>query len=174
VSEEVGGGPKGAGGRIAVLLMRHDGRENQASGLGVSVNDRVPTNPNGLENQLDLGENPRGGMTLFLVRLLSQILRDHQGSIMTPEEVLPSIAEADAWLPITVVRQAFGHDEVLGPSLLDAVQSRATAKHGDKRYQLPSAASDRILPKNFAWRSSTVSDLRQSRRLVNCEPLKAG
>jgi hypothetical protein len=33
VSEQVGG-PKGAGGRIAVLLMSPDGKENRASGLG--------------------------------------------------------------------------------------------------------------------------------------------
>jgi hypothetical protein len=132
VSEQVGGGPKGAGGRIAVLLMRHDGRENQAGGLGVSVNDRVPTNPNGLENQPDLGENPTGGMTLFLVSLLSQILGDDQaiGSIMKPEEILHSIAEAGAWLPITVVRQAFGYHEVLAPSLLEAVRSYAAADRG--------------------------------------------
>jgi hypothetical protein len=101
-----------------VLLMSHDGREKQASWLGVSVNARVPTNLNGLENQPDLGENPIGGMILFLVRLLSQILRDDQaiGSIMTPEDILHSIVEAGAWLPITVVRQAFGHHEVLAPT----------------------------------------------------------
>src|SRR5664279_6718 len=71
-------------------------------------------------------------MMLFLVRLLGQILRDDQaiGSIMTPEEILHHITEAGAWLPITVVRQAFGQHEALAPSFLDAVQLRAAANHG--------------------------------------------
>jgi hypothetical protein len=71
-------------------------------------------------------------MMLFLVRLPGQILRDDQaiGSIMKPEEILHRISEAGAWLPITVAREAFGRHDALAPSLLDAVQQRAAAKHG--------------------------------------------
>jgi hypothetical protein len=49
---------------------------------------------------------------------------------MKPEEVLQFIGEAGAWLPIVIVRQAFGRNEELASGFLDAVRARATAKHG--------------------------------------------
>jgi hypothetical protein len=52
------------------------------------------------------------------------------GALMKPEEILNHIAEAGAWLPTTIVRQAFGQHDALTSALLGAIKLRADAKHG--------------------------------------------
>lgn len=48
---------------------------------------------------------------------------------MEPDIIREHIENAGAWLPLTVVRQAFTQHEALTPILLEAVRQRAAARH---------------------------------------------
>jgi hypothetical protein len=71
-------------------------------------------------------------MALSIVPLLSQLLCDDQAVVpfMKPGEILQFIAEAGAWLPIVIVRQAFWQNQELVSDFLDAIHARAAARHG--------------------------------------------
>src|ERR1043165_3309096 len=49
---------------------------------------------------------------------------------MKLEEILQRIADAGAWLPLTVVRRTFTEHQAVAPALLEAVTNRASAGDG--------------------------------------------
>ncbi len=50
---------------------------------------------------------------------------------MDTNQILGAISSAGSWLPLTTLRQAFCHREVLSPILLNAVRQRAATAHLD-------------------------------------------